>query len=264
VRYKHVLLFFIFTIVNYAFLSPNSVAMASDERKSLEMMNGIFEGMSAEDFFKRYPKNTARTYRLDRNSEWLTYDKINTDPTKDTLTFHLEGGKVESWSVNDREEVVKEYISEFVSLGFNKGSSKIFKAIEGVLAKIPRQVFLSVTDRKHPVLFTEYYFEGMSRFANSSEVIVLKDDPPTFTEGVTIIKLSSELNLADSIQEVEGVILHELAHSYLRHGMNEGRDSELEKEANRLIKEWGFIVEFEKASKRFGDGKEYSYQKHNK
>ena len=209
-------------------------------------------GLSRQEFLEKYPKISARTYRSVNSEEWLTY---NWDSEGfHAVTFHLKEGKVLDWTMDNRPEIVEEYLGEFCSRAFVQGYPKIYSAIKAALTKIPHDVFLAVTDRSRPVIFTEYHYTGIGRFANSSNIFSFEDDAPSMTDGLTMIKLSVELeDKAESSQEIEGIILHELAHRVLDHAKKEIRTCQMEREANNLVKSWGFGEEFQKAKATFGD-----------
>ncbi len=228
----------------------------ADEKTPTPVLRKVKVGMELKVFFKRYPKAKARTYRKEKTEEWLTFDYQK----EHLLTFYLKDNKVADWKLDDRQEVIREYLSEFCSQSFIQSYPKIYKAIQSALEKIPYEIFLSLTDRARPVLFTEYHTIGVGRFANSSEIMVFKDDAPSFTKGLTIIKLSTELEETDSAEDIEGVILHELAHRVLEHSQKEIRTCQREKEANQLVKTWGLEEEFLKAKARFGSKDKLSDQ----
>ncbi len=151
--------------------------------------------------------------------------------------------------VNAQPRGVEKYLDEFCSL---QDFPMIYTAIKNVLQKIPYEDFLKVTDRRRPVLFVEFYDSGTARFASSQEFIVSKDDQPCCQEGFTIIKLGLGLGKAKNSDPVEGVVAHELAHRVLDHVRKGHTDCDAERTANALVKKWGFMKEFKKASKVFG------------
>ena len=152
----------------------------------------------------------------------------------------------------DRTAAIEAYLAEFCSL---QEQSMIFTAIKNVLRKMPYKDFLNVTNRRRPVLFVEVYDSGTARFASSQEFIVSKNDPPCCQEGFTLIKLGGALEESQDNVAIAGVVAHELAHRVLEH-IKKGKVScKSEREANRLIKRWGFEKEFAAASKAFGHRK---------
>ncbi len=254
----------IFSIMHVALCDCSfSVAEEVNSKSDIKTMTS---GMSRKKFLKLYPKAKARTYRTQDNEEWVTFNdplarkNFSAGTIPNIVTFHLKDHKVVDWVLNHREEIVREYLGEFCSQAFLQGFPKIHAAIHNVLLKIPMEVFRSITDRSRPVLFTEYHTTGTGRFANSGEIISTPDDALAFQRGLTIVKLSTELEDADDEQAIEGVIFHELAHRYLEHARRPARTCEMEREANRLVKEWGFGNEYAKAKARFGhneqEGKE--------
>ena len=209
-------------------------------------------GMDKKIFTKIYPKAQARTYRQKDTDEWLTFD----DPFKGAphrlITFHLHDQKIKDWQINNRAEIIEEYLGEFSSQAFAQSFPMIGQAIRDVLTRMPFEDFLKITDRRRPVLFTEVFDDGTAKFANSSEIISMPDDAAAFQEGLTIIKLSTGLEAASNKKAVEGVIAHELAHRVLEHVKDGKRGCAAEREANRLIKQWGFNDEYTQASETFG------------
>ena len=214
--------------------------------------HGISQGEDKAHFLKQYPRKLARTYRESAGGEWITFSEPLKGTALHTVTFHLEQGMVVGWALDDRNEVITEYLGEFCSQGIVRGMPKIFTALEDVLRRIPLPDFLNVTDRRRPVLITEYYDAGTARFANTSEIIASEEDAPAAERGLTIIKLSSALNEADSPAPIKGVLAHELAHRVLDHARQGGGSCKKEREANRLIKKWGFTEEYKEASHFFG------------
>lgn len=150
-----------------------------------------------------------------------------------------------------RTEKVDAYLQEFCSPAFAEGSN-IHTAIRNVLLKIPDDVYEKVTDRRRPVLFTEVHPSGTARFANTAEIIVPPGDIPAFQDGLTIMKLSTELESAGSPDPIAGIVAHELAHKYLDHAIKGGVTCKTERETNTLVKNWGFMREFEAASENYG------------
>jgi len=215
-------------------------------------IHGVFAGMPESDFFKTYSTDNLRDFRHDGVDEWFTFNEPINDPFHEVVTFHFRDQKLDSWKLNDRAEVVKEYLGEFC---FYQDPSLIYRAIKEVLTRMPYKDFLNVTDRQRPVLFTEFYNEGTARFASSSEFIVTKDDPPCCAEGFTIVKLGMSLGLARTPGPIEGVVAHELAHRVLDSIRKGHVNCDAERAANALIIKWGFKKEFKEASKLFGQKK---------
>lgn len=153
---------------------------------------------------------------------------------------------------NDRAQVIKEYLYEFCSY---PEESLIYQAVRNVLQKMPYADFLYVTNRKRPIIFTEFYDSGTARFASSSEFIVTLQTPPCCQEGFTLIKLGMGLGLAKTTAPIEGVVAHEIAHRVLESIKKGNVDCNEEKAANALIRQWGFKKEFKEASQLFGQKK---------
>lgn len=220
----------------------------------------ISSGMSRKELFERYTKSKERTYRVDGKEEWISFNGIFTEDPYDIITVHLVDETVLDWNVDDRVEIVKEYMSEFCSKYFLHNASKIGIAIRTALERVPKDVFFAVTDRAKPVVFTETHYRGTGRLANSSDIWPLEGDPPTFTDGIWITKLSLELETAEDPGEIESIIAHELAHYILdngkRIGSDPGRVDQYERESADLVQKWGFGEEMIKAYERFGEKEE--------
>ncbi len=229
-----------------------SASLAQMPQQALAKIPKVSVGMDKNALAKIYPKPKARTYRQSGTQEWLTFNYPLKTHARDVVSFHLNKNKVKDWQINNRAEVINEYLSEFSSQAFVQSFPIIERAIRDVLERMPWEDFLKVTDRRRPVLFTEVFDSGTAQFANSSEIISLTDDAPAFQDGLTIIKLSTGLNGASNQQAVEGVIAHELAHRVLEHVKKGKRSCAAEREANNLIKQWGFANEYQEASKTFG------------
>ena len=144
-----------------------------------------------------------------------------------------------------RSERVKAYEKEFVSEGIRR-FPYLFNSVDEVLMRLPEEIFSKISRRENPVIFTEYFDSGKARLADSSAVKVLPEDPPTFTQGFYLIKLSSELERHP--KAAKAVIAHEIAHHVTRYAHSKEGD-ELEKAANRLIRRWGFGRELQEARK---------------
>ena len=231
-------------------LSMTSVS-SGDERPKPNK-NGVFAGMPKTDFLKIYPRRKARTLREQGNEEWITYNDPLSGKPERTVTFHLKDRKVVKRQVNDRREVVKEYLGEFCSGGIIEGRPPMIEAIVDVLRRIPSDVFLRVTDRRRPVVFVEYYDAGTARFAGSLDFARPPEYPDAFQNGFTLIKLSTGLNTAGSKEAITGIVAHELAHRALDHFRQKKKSCDLEREANQLIIKWGFKKEYLKAREKFG------------
>jgi hypothetical protein len=237
-------------IISLVLLLSGTLALASP--KESDVFHGVFVGMEQGDFLKIYLKNDLRGLRHEGPDDWLTYNQPMNDPFHQVVTFHFQNEKLDSWKLDDRPEVIKEYLSEF---SFYQDPSLIYQAIKDVLLRMPYKDFLNVTNRQRPVLFTEFYDSGTARFASSSEFIVTADDPPCCKEGFTIIKLGMGLGLAKTPGPIEGVVAHEIAHRVLDSIRKGNVNCDAERAANALIREWGFKKEFKEASQLFGQKK---------
>jgi hypothetical protein len=224
-----------FLLIAYVFCSI--MPSEAQEQQTLPKIPRVFIGMKRTAFVRIYPKSKARTYRQNAAEEWLTFDYPLTTKNQNVITFHIENNTIKDWQMNNRAEVVTEYLGEFSSLAFKTSFPAIDSAIQDVLQRIPYSDFLKITDRRRPVLFTEVFDSGTAQFANSSEIIALADDAPAFQDGLTIIKLSTGLNSAANEQAIKGVIAHELAHRVLEHVKHGKRTCAAEREANALIKQ---------------------------
>jgi hypothetical protein len=165
------------------------------------------------------------------------------------------GPRLDPSNPDDRVQMVDAYLLEFCSPELLK--SQIGEAIHEVMMRMPADALAKVLDRRRPVLFTEMYDAGTARFASSSEIIVTERDEPAFQDGLTVLKLSTALNNGPK-EAVKGIVAHELAHRVLDHVRRGQTTCKAEREANRLIKSWGFEVEYKSASEEFGAKKEGS------
>jgi hypothetical protein len=215
-------------------------------------IHGVYVGMQEGDLLRIYPQNKIRDLRHDGVDDWLTYNEPINDPFHQLITFYFQDEKLTQWKVNDRPEVVKEYLGEFC---FYQDPSVIYQAVKEVLLRMPYKDFLNATNRQRPMLFTEFYDSGTARFASSSEFIATKDDPPCCTEGFTIVKLGMSLGLAKTPGPIEGVVAHEIAHRVLDSIRKGNVNCDAERAANALIQKWGFKKEFKEASRLFGQKK---------
>lgn len=253
----------VFVFISMCLVAAPSARADNVPGKEDLFIKGVSVGMKEARFFKVFPKNTARTYRSNDKEQWITYGYPKGKSAEMLVTFQFREGILLGWQADDRKEVIREFLGEFCSQGIEHGMPKIFEAINDVLERISLKDFINVTDRDRPVMFTEYYDSGTARFANTAELFAAEEDAPAFRKGLTIIKLSSALNDADSATPIKGVLAHELAHRILEHAKKPRLSCDDEREANRLIKQWGFGEEFKQASKAFGrkEGEPSSCQK---
>jgi hypothetical protein len=215
-------------------------------------IHGVFVGMKESDFLGIYPKNNLRGFRHEGPNDWLTYNEPLNDPLHEVVTFYFQDEKLAQWKLNDRPELIKEYLGEFC---FYQDPSLIYQAIKDVLLRMPYPDFLNITNRQRPTLFTEFYDSGTARFASSTEFIVTKDDPPCCKEGFTLVKLGMGLGLAKTPGPIEGVVAHEIAHRVLDSIRKGNVNCDAERASNALIKKWGFRKEFKEARQLFGQKK---------
>ncbi|MBF0330513.1 MAG: M48 family metalloprotease [Candidatus Omnitrophica bacterium] len=162
------------------------------------------------------------------------------------------GPRIDLGSAQRRAKAVDAYLAEFGAETFMR--SKIGLAIHEVMMRLPEDALRTVMDRHRPVLFLEVYSSGMGSFASSSEVIMTEKDIPAFQRGMTLITISDVLE-AGSSEAIKGIVAHEMAHRVLDHVRRNRVGCQSEREANRLIKSWGFTGEFEAASREFGRAK---------
>ncbi len=160
--------------------------------------------------------------------------------------------KMEISAPEKRAEAVDAYLAEFSAPSFT--NSNIGPAIRDVLMRIPEDALKTVMDRRRPVMFVDFYSSGTAQFASSAEVIVTRHDKPAFQEGMTLIKISDVLD-GGTPEAIKGIVVHEIAHRVLDHIRTGHVSCQAEREANRLIKSWGFVQEFEGASEEFGKAK---------
>jgi hypothetical protein len=118
------------------FIQNLPLAMAS--KKDGAGIHGVFVGMPESDFLKIYPRNNLRDLRHDGTNDWLTYNKPPDDPFHEVVTFYFQNEKLVSWKMNDRPEVIKEYLGEFC---FYQDPSLIYQAIRDVFVEDAVQRF---------------------------------------------------------------------------------------------------------------------------
>ena len=150
----------------------------------------------------------------------------------------------------NRTKIVEQYLTEFGD-GSLKNYPKIQEAIIGALNQLPLPVFLSVTDRKHPIIFIVNITSGIAKYANSTEFNQEKGKPPAFKKGFYMIKLGDELEGVGTVTAIKGIVAHEIAHRYLNHLQMEF-NCNMERDANREIRSWGFEKEYLAAKELFG------------
>lgn len=236
-------------ILSLLLIFQNNIWAASDRP---EAHHGISVGMSEQKFYKKYPSDKIRSFRQDGPDHWLSYNEPLKGVADQVVTFYFQKDRVVSWKLNDRAEIIKEYLEEFCSIDQN---SIIYKAIVNVMLKMPYKDFLYITNRERPIIFIDYYDSGTARFASSQEFIVSESEPPCCQEGFTIIKLGQGLGIATTPEAIEGVVAHEIAHRVLEHIKKGNVNCNAERAANKLIKQWGFTKQFEEAKKVFGTRK---------
>lgn len=150
-----------------------------------------------------------------------------------------------------RKEAMDQYLHDFVGQAFPQSYPSIYQAIKNAVEHLPQEAFEKINHADLPVLFLEMPHFGGGKWANSNAIIVEPDDPPTFKDGLWIIKLSTQLEDSKDIDAIEGIVLHELAHFILGH-QGGAYDIQKEKDANNLVKKWGHESKFLKAKAKFG------------
>lgn len=214
-------------------------------------------GKTKKDVLALLKKDTLHSHRSQGDNQWMTFLNNTNHINTHFITVHFHNETALEWSINDRKEIVKEYLEEFASGNILGYYINIRTALQSAMEKLPHDVFISITSRNRPTLFIDVYTTGIARYANALDFTMRENDPPTFQDGFYLIKLGDELEKAADPQAIEGIIFHEIAHRVLNHLHSEREDScELEKEANRLVKQWGFQEEFSKASAIFGSKKQ--------
>ena len=221
------------------------------ENEPFPTITNVSVSMSKEELNSHYPLKEARNLRVEGDLETYTFNHPDRSKT-DTVTFYLNDNKLSEWKYDDREELIDQYLSEFVSGGLRFQYKNTSQALKNALNGLPWDVLLTVTDRQRPIIFLDYYTSGIARFASASEYTMRDIDPPAFQNGFYIIKLGEDLDAAPNTKAIEGVILHEIAHRILGHLQRGKFSCEFEREANRLVKSWGFEEEFQEAQKTFG------------
>lgn len=242
--FKFSILFSIFllTATNGSAYHPNTEAI-------LENMSEV---RTRERLIEVFEFTEMRSFRNVEGGVNITFNYRKDGKIVDTVTFYLEDNKVKRWIIDDRDEMAKQYLMEFAS-GILLSNHKAKTALKNALVKLPKDVFLDVTDRSRPIIFLDHYTKGIARFASSKEFRMRDEDPPTFSDGFYIIQIGSELiDKAQGTEGIEGVILHEIAHRVLEHLRQPASSCEFERDANRLVIKWGYEVEYKKASELFG------------
>src|ERR1700722_16247351 len=101
---------FVITMI-LGLLAPIGGAFASQNDNA--GIHGVYVGMPEGDFLKVFPQNKLRNFRHDGPDEWLTYNEPLDDPFDEVVTFYFSNQKLAQWKLNDRPEVIKEYLGEF-------------------------------------------------------------------------------------------------------------------------------------------------------
>lgn len=151
----------------------------------------------------------------------------------------------------EHNERIINYMKEFVS-GDLLHQKKTRTAIEQVLSNLPDEAADRLLSRDFPILFIMSYTTTIARFARAQAFFVEPDDPPHFAEGLYIITLADELESKGTVEAIAGIVAHELAHKYLEHLRAPTSTCEMERQANNLIKSWGFEDAFVQAKDLFG------------
>lgn len=237
----------------FTILVAGLLLLSTKNALALPKLNDALIGNSHQQLIKKFGKNNLRSYQIIGNNETMTFN-YNQGDTPGAVTFYLQENSLKEFEINDREEMAKEYLSEFASGAILFNYPKVRTALLNALMKLPLDIYLNVTDRRRPIIFIDYYTGGIAQYAGSMEFTMRQTDPPTFDDGFYIIRLGDGLNDAQDTEAIEGIVLHEIMHRHLEHLKNvEGQHPcALEKEANQKLKELGFAGEYEKASDFFG------------
>jgi len=229
---------------------------SSANAATLAQINNRLIGTPRDKLIEKFGEDNLRSYQITGDDSSITFVVEGTAlPTP--VTFYLSQGFVSDFQINDREEMAKQYMSEFASGNILHAYPKVRIALLNALQKLPLKMYLEITDRQRPIIFLDYYTEGIAKYAGSMEFRMRETDPPTFEDGFYIIRLGDKLNDTENPEAIEGVILHEIMHRVKEHLRNDTQQPcELEKEANQLLKELGFEKEFSLASAEFGSKKQ--------
>ena len=231
---------------------PILLTLSAGECFGLPRVNDSLIGNGRKQLIRKFGEENLRSYHVFGDSESITFDYPQQEASK-TVTFYLTADKLTQYKFDDREEMTKQYLSEFASGNILFNYPKQRTALLNALQKLPLDIYLEVTDRRRPIIFIDYYTAGIAQYAGSMEFRMRETDPSTFGDGFYIIRMGDGLNDAQDEGAIEGIVLHEIMHRYLEHLRSDGKTScELEKEANQKLKELGFEEEYKKASEFFG------------
>jgi len=80
-------------------LLPVDLAKSKESKKQEpeKTEDKVYAGMSKEDLYNIFSKKLQKGYLNISNEEWITFDNLLTKKKRDTVTFYLKDGKVESW-----------------------------------------------------------------------------------------------------------------------------------------------------------------------
>jgi len=219
---------------------------------TLPQVNERLIGISRSKLIKKFGEQNLRSYQTLEKETSMTF-VIKDGTAQSPVTFYLTNDVVKRWQVNDREEMAKQYMSEFASGNILHNYPKVRTALLSALQKLPLDIYLTITDRRRPIIFLDYYTEGIAKYAGSMEFRMRETDPPTFEDGFYIIRLGDKLNGTENTEAIEGVILHEIMHRVLEHLRNDTEQPcEMEKQANQKLKDLGFEKEYSMAAAEFG------------
>ncbi len=153
---------------------------------------------------------------------------------------------------DNRQALKEKYFREYVSSEVRPVYQKIHAALNNVLDVLPHDVFSFVTNPDLPVVFVTSTSDGIARFAHSRPFIKEGKAEQSFKNGFYLIVLGDELDGVDDIQAIEGVLLHEMAHPFLKHYKSNLSSCEQERQANQQVIAWGFKTQFQAAKSAFG------------
>jgi len=99
------------------------------------------------------------------------------------ITFHLQDGKLRNGGWNTRPESYPGIFGPNFVRGQSARPAKIYTGNKRCFGAYFVKDFLIVTDRRRPVLFTEFYDSGTARFAQYGRNSVFADDAPALETG---------------------------------------------------------------------------------
>lgn len=141
-----------------------------------------------------------------------------------------------------KNKKIEEYLKRSLTREINTHYANIKSAFREILYKIPDSVLKDITNTRCPVVLIH------APVIASATSFYKKRNKFKFNKGIRIISINEKLN-KDSIPIIVGVIIHELAHTYLHCITGESNTKKHEEEADNLLKQWGFEKEYLQARK---------------